>query len=154
MSRLNKTGRHCQAWRRLAGWERRTLVTLAALLPATWLGLRVLGVKRMLRIAECPLPAGIRHGLPTGSQDMAHAQKLSELVGIAARHGLYRANCLHQALPLCWLLRREGLPASLKIGVRSGSPCFEAHAWVELGGVALGQSVAEYRPFPRPVDQT
>ena len=44
-------------------------------------------------------------------------ERCAELAAIAARHGLYRANCLHQSLALCSLLRRDGLQTRLRIGV-------------------------------------
>lgn len=69
---------------------------------------------------------------------------------MAARHGLYRANCLHQSLALCRILRREGLPARLRIGVKKNMRTFQAHAWVELEGTPLGrQSIDEFEAFDR-----
>jgi transglutaminase superfamily protein len=46
------------------------------------------------------------------------------------------ARCLMRSLVLVDLLARRGIAASFVLGVRSG-PDFEAHAWVEKGGVAL-----------------
>jgi aryl-alcohol dehydrogenase-like predicted oxidoreductase len=47
--------------------------------------------------------------------------------------------CLPQALALRWLLAREGMPAMVVIGVRKDAGALEAHAWVELDGLALGE---------------
>lgn len=35
----------------------------------------------------------------------------------------------------------------LKIGVHNQTQTFQAHAWVELDGVPLGQTVTEYSAF-------
>jgi hypothetical protein len=86
----------------------------------------------------------LKHELP----ELAFAQRCTELTAIAARNGIYTANCLHQSLALCRVLRHQGLQAILRIGVLPRSSPFQAHAWVELEGVPLGhQSVAEYEAF-------
>ena len=41
----------------------------------------------------------------------------------------WRNTCLYRAVAECLVLRRYGVPATLKIGVRSGEG-IEAHAWV------------------------
>jgi hypothetical protein len=46
------------------------------------------------------------------------------------------ARCLLRSLVLVDLLARRGIAVSFVLGVRSG-PDFEAHAWVEKGGVPL-----------------
>lgn len=42
----------------------------------------------------------------------------------------WRNTCLYRSVAECLVLRRYGVPATLKIGVRSGSGDIEAHAWV------------------------
>jgi hypothetical protein len=44
------------------------------------------------------------------------------------------------------LLRRHGIDAEVKLGVRRGHRDFEAHAWVELAGFPLDQAI-ESVPF-------
>ncbi len=49
--------------------------------------------------------------------------------------------CLDQAIALRAFLNARGLPAELKIGTRRlPDQGFTAHAWVELAGIALGES--------------
>ena len=48
-------------------------------------------------------------------------------------------------------LLRRGFAPELKIGVRKQDGAFDAHAWVELQGVALGQSELVHQVFS--VDQ-
>ena len=65
-----------------------------------------------------------------------------------------RTNCLEQSLVLCWLLRRRGIAADLRIGARKDSDRFEAHAWVELNSQVLNDATAEHRhfvPFEKPI---
>ncbi len=78
---------------------------------------------------------------------IADAARLAELAEIAGRRGAVAASCLRQALVVWWWLRRRGLPAQLKIGVTGGGDAFAAHAWVELGGVALAQKDLPYQAF-------
>jgi hypothetical protein len=107
---------------------------------------------RRLRVGFLSIPTsgGDREGevaAGEASSPLELAQRYAVLAAIAARHGIYQANCLHQSLPLCWLLQRKGLPAQLKIGVKPQTRPFQAHAWVELDGVPLGQTVTEYSAF-------
>jgi hypothetical protein len=105
----------------------------------------MLGFNRARMAAEINLPTAADEPRQVA---MDFAQRSAELTAIAARHGLYRANCLHQSLALCTILRGGGLPARLRIGVLPNIKPFQAHAWVELFGQPLGnQSIAEYEAF-------
>ena len=77
-------------------------------------------------------------GLPLGMHEVDYAQRCCALTAIAARHGPVKSNCLPQALVLQDLLERRGLTTELRIAVLPGSRPLEAHAWVELSGIALG----------------
>ena len=80
------------------------------------------------------------------------ANRIARLVAIAAYHGPYRATCLRQSLALWWLLRRRGIPAELRIGVRKDDGELQAHAWVEHDGQALNdaQNATAYSAFSPP----
>jgi hypothetical protein len=122
-------------------------VRLFFLLPAVWLRIRLSGFHKARRAAELELPSG---PVQPEQAPMDFAQRCAQLTAIAARHGLYQANCLHQSLALCRLLREKGLPARLRVGVRKNAQPFQAHAWIELEGIPLGQqSIAEYEAFER-----
>lgn len=77
-----------------------------------------------------------RHAKAGGVQSPA---RLQFFVRLAARHHLWKMACLPQALALRWLLAREGVLAAVIIGVRKSDAVLEAHAWVELDGMALGE---------------
>jgi len=42
----------------------------------------------------------------------------------------WRNTCLYRSVAECLVLRRYGVPAVLRIGVKNGSGDIEAHAWV------------------------
>ena len=58
------------------------------------------------------------------------ADQLSWAVRAISRY-VPRATCLTQALVLHIMLRQEGLPSRIRIGVSKDAGHFEAHAWVE-----------------------
>ncbi|HXA81565.1 MAG TPA: lasso peptide biosynthesis B2 protein [Methylomirabilota bacterium] len=66
-------------------------------------------------------------------------QLTCRLLRAAVRHSPAQFTCLEESLTLWFLLREQGIPASLRIGVRKENEEFEAHAWVEHGGEALNQ---------------
>jgi hypothetical protein len=59
--------------------------------------------------------------------------------------------CLKQALIVCRVRRRRGLPAELRIGVQKEGGLFAAHAWVEDGyGTVLTDPQHGFNPLPLP----
>ena len=69
------------------------------------------------------------------------------MVRAALRYSLARFTCLEESLALWYLLRKQGIPACLRIGVRNENGKFEAHAWVEHGGQALSQDDAMHQHY-------
>ena len=63
---------------------------------------------------------------------------LSRAVSRGLRIGPWQPRCLIRALVLYRLLRAQGDPAVLVIGLAAASPSTEAHAWVELEGRDIG----------------
>ena len=55
--------------------------------------------------------------------------------------------CLEESLGLWYLLRKQGIVSTLRIGVRKADGRFEAHAWVEYGGEALNQPEAAHTHY-------
>ena len=140
-----------QRWRQwscLPFKDRMTTVAMAAALPALSLGLSLFGYGRVRRWLErMSTPEAIRE---TTSGDIANAQRLARLAAIAGTHGPFEATCLRQALLLHFLLRRQRLAVDLMLGVRRQDDVFDAHAWVELAGVALGQREMVHAPLQDP----
>ena len=69
---------------------------------------------------------------------------VSRMVLAAARHSFCAATCLERSLALWWLLARHGIPTQLRIGVRKAGEKFEAHAWIERDGAAIGEREAAH----------
>jgi Transglutaminase-like superfamily len=146
--RVRDLGRSWRTWRGLTVAERRTLAAAWLLLPVIGAGLRLFGFSRLRgalgRWSALPATGGPARGARS-------AEEMARLVEAAARLGPYRAACLVRALVLWWLLRRRGIPADLRIGVRLAddrqspvidrlSSRLQAHAWVEFDGVGLSDS--------------
>ncbi|MEE4238147.1 MAG: lasso peptide biosynthesis B2 protein [Anderseniella sp.] len=123
------------------------LVRLVFLLPAVGASLRLLGFKRTRYLLERFAPPPVQKRLDETSPS-ENASRIARLVGIAGYHGPYRATCLRQSLALWLLLRRRGIPAELRIGVRKETGDFDAHAWVDHEGVALNDRSDVSSRFP------
>lgn len=141
--------RRLEQWLGLASWERWLLLRLLVLLPAIGAALRLLGFNRTRALLgrAVPTPKPSLAGAPPQPSD--RPRRIARLVAMAACRGPYRATCLRQSLALWWLLRRRGIPAELRIGVRKDGDALLAHAWVEQEGAPLGQGPLGHAPFPR-----
>ena len=127
-------------------YEQRLLVGLMAALPGIALLVRVRGVAGTAQLLERASGSAPRR--EADAADTHAAQRLAELASIAGRRGVFTATCLPQALLIEWILRRRGLSPELRVGVRKQADAIDAHAWVELDGVALGQTELAHVPFP------
>jgi hypothetical protein len=137
-------GARWRAWSALPLRQRLQLSADAIALPMIAVSLRLLGHARTRRwLARAVIAATP----PADAIDQARAR--ARLVAIAARHGPFRATCLHQSLRLQALLRRRGLDAQLKFGVRRDGTVIEAHAWVELAGVDLLDARRDHHALER-----
>lgn len=127
-----------ERFRQFSPAERRLLARSTTALALVGLSLRLSGFRRTFerlerRTAASPI------GYP-GDRDL-EIQQAAESVTRAAYHmPLYRPSCLPQSLVLWHLLRRRGLPAELRIGVRKADGDFTAHAWVEYGGQVINDT--------------
>lgn len=127
-------------WRALT-WPAQRLVLASALaVGAAAAGLRLAGVRRALHAASFA-----PHGRPFTPE------QIRDRVIAVARAGRYvpGGSCLAQSLALAWMLRRHGLAATVRVGVRTAGG-FDAHAWVECDGVALNDAWrpgGRYAPF-------
>ena len=142
-------------WRALAANEQWLTVKSAALIAAAAASLRLLGLKRTLRLASLDRPAtalGVSLGLSNGQAPARPAHQTSKtvidtLASAADRAERYApgGSCLSKSVALAWMLRREGLDAAVRIGVRTAG-AFEAHAWVEASGLEPGNR-AQFTPL-------
>jgi len=81
---------------------------------------------RLTELLRDPPPAPERR-VPRGATGAA--MRLLRLLALLPG-STWRNTCLYRSVAECLVLRRYGVPAILKIGVRNGSGDIEAHAWV------------------------
>ena len=141
-------GRSLARWRALTGQQKSQLVLLAVALPVTGALIRLFGFQKAAQ--ACARIGGQATLRPTSAQDLEDAQAFARLAGIAGRRGPVTTTCLRQSLVVRAWLRRRGLDAQLKIGVRKTGAVVDAHAWVELDGVPLAQAPLTHHPFETP----
>jgi hypothetical protein len=132
-------------------WNERVLLFQAALLlPAIAMAVRWLGLGRVRRLLARISPAR-----SINISDAAAIERCTAwAVAAAARHGRFGANCLEQSLLLWWLLRHRGVAAELHFGVRKRARALEAHAWIEVDGRVLIDTIdvrARFSAFDRPI---
>jgi hypothetical protein len=107
----------------------------AIVLIAVKLGLATIGFRRSLRVLG-KLTAGVSSAPAIGdARDERLVDETVRRIATAAAFFPGRALCLEQSLALYYCLRRAGVAAELRMGVRH-TP-FTAHAWVELEGRPL-----------------
>jgi hypothetical protein len=134
---------------KLNNWERGIVLGAAAGLVTTRVGLRVLGFRRWEKVLEGLTPAVPPQAgrAAATSGDFEKARRVARLQASAERHLFFRPSCLEHSLVLRWMLARHGVAANLRFGGRKEQSRFEAHAWVEVGGVALDELSGEQSNF-------
>lgn len=135
-------------WRALTGQQKAQLVLLVVALPATGALIRLVGFQKAARV--CARVAGQAPLRPSAAGDLPQAEAFAQLAAIAGRRGPVTTTCLRQALVVRAWLRRRGLNAQLRLGVRKSNGVMDAHAWVELDGVPLAQANLDHGAFQAP----
>lgn len=112
----------------------------AVLLPLVSLSLRLRGFRSTQATLQKQLTrsGSIRYDPPAPGK-AAHTALIARMVRAAAYRNLGTATCLERSLVLWWLLGRQGIVSSVRIGTRKTGLKFEAHAWVECDGMALNE---------------
>ena len=122
------------------------LLKTASLLALIRLGLWLLPFKAILASRDRML----KESTDTDVTDLAAVRQTVWAVTVTSRY-VPKASCLTQALAAQILLRQQGYPADLRIGVCKGDANqLEAHAWIELDGrVVIGgeDSPSRYAAF-------
>lgn len=116
----------------LSARERVRLVGTALVLPVTLVLLKALGYQRTLRLGE-----RLSRRRPVPADAAARAASTSRLVWVAHQRLHLPGSCLSRSLALWYLLRLQGVPTEIQLGVRGGGEPLDAHAWVVHEGVAL-----------------
>lgn len=116
----------------------------ALLLPLISLSLRMRGFRATQTSLQKFLPS--LDQITTISPGPS-ANLTARMVRAAVHHGVGHPTCLEESLALWWLLGRRRIASQLRIGIRKQSPRFEAHAWVELGGVPLNEPETPHQHY-------
>ncbi len=116
----------------------------AALLPLISISLHLRGFRKTQSFLQKFLST------PNNAENVsapARVELTVRMVRAAVRHSAGHPTCLEESLALWWLLRRQGIAAELRIGVRKQGEKFEAHAWVEREGTALNEPEALHEHY-------
>jgi hypothetical protein len=126
---------------RLSSTDRNLVISAGLLLGGTRLGLWLLPFRAVQRIAARLAEPHVSPHSP----NRFSVDRLVWAVTVASRY-VPKATCLTQGTALYVLLRREGFPADLRIGIAEGEEGqLQGHAWVEsegrvvIGGPDLGR---------------
>jgi hypothetical protein len=140
-----------EALRRFRALERGArglFLRAAVLLPFISLSLRLRGFRATQSSLQKHLPSATSS--VSDRSELAPAQPIiltARMVRSAAHRTWGRPACLEQSLALWWLLGRQGIASSVRIGTRKTQQKFEAHAWVECDGMALNEPEEAHRHY-------
>jgi hypothetical protein len=118
-------------FRELTAHDRRVFATAMVLFPVASTIVRVVRFTTVEKWLAQPSPRF------AGSDEAGRARAVARMVVAAANRGPYKPACLPTSVVLQWLLRREGIEATLCLGVRRREGKLDAHAWVEHRGQPL-----------------
>jgi hypothetical protein len=121
--------------------DRRLLVEAWVRLMAMTLTLRGVGYPR---VARRMLACTAREA---GPEDVLRARTYARWIASAARRQPVQAACLAQSLTLQTWLRGERVRSELRIGVVKSDARLDAHAWVEVNGVPVNDSLGSVAAF-------
>ena len=139
----------CRRFMRLPQQQRLLVLRAIVYIPLTMMGLRAMGFRRWKELVEhCLLGMSHPRALELTAQ-FETAACVTRAVRSAELHGPNEPNCLERSMVLWWLLRQEGIEGELHVGARKTESRFEAHAWVELGGRVINDSIDVHRHYAR-----
>jgi hypothetical protein len=113
----------------------------SVLLMVARLALVVLGFQRTAKIMD-RFTRGTRR---RAGVDQGYVASSAYTVSLAAAFLPFRILCLERSLVLYHWFKRDGVPATLRLGVRARP--FEAHAWVVLQGSPVHDDADRLRDF-------
>ena len=109
----------------------------ALLLPLIRMSLRLRGFRATQKILQLRIRLSVAAVPEAAAAD--ETKLVCRMVLAAGRYSLLKSTCLERSLALWWLLARKGIATQLRIGTRKSGEKFEAHAWLERNGMAIGE---------------
>lgn len=141
--------RKAETWHSLSKSDRALLIRAMFLLPIVAASLKTIGLRRTQSWLAGNALATTR---PPTEQTRAKVRRAAQMVAAACRRYPFRSGCLPRTIVLWSLLRRRGLHADVRIGVRHDTHGeFQAHAWLEWNGQVIndaGDIASQYLPLP------
>ena len=130
---------------------RLTVARKLRLLARIW----ALAATTQIALWRRPLPTVVAALEPLGTEPRLPLRTMVRGIHRGLRIGPWRPRCLLRSLVLFRLLREQGAPAVLVIGLGHEARTSDAHAWVELDGHDVGpppggRGYQELARFPRP----
>jgi Transglutaminase-like superfamily len=120
----------------------------AVLLPWISLSLRLRGFRATQLSLQKRLSRTLTAISVQSSGEQAQSTALTARMVRSAAHRTWGSSaCLEQSLALWWLLGRQGIASSVRIGTRKSAEKFQAHAWVECDGVALNEPEEAHKHY-------
>jgi hypothetical protein len=120
----------------------------AVLLPFISLSLRLRGFRATQSSLQKRLPRALTAISDQSRRTQAESTALIARTVRSAAHRTWGSPaCLEQSLALWWLLGRQGIASSVRIGTRKSEEKFEAHAWVECDGAALNEPEEAHKHY-------
>jgi hypothetical protein len=120
----------------------------SVVLPAISLSLKLRGFRATQEfLRDFAIPSNTESRRRENVTEGEQVALVARMVNAAVRHGWSQSTCLEKSLALWWLLRREAITSSLRIGARKAGGQLEGHAWVERDGVALNEPQQEHRHY-------
>ncbi len=117
--------------------ERRIIPMLCVMLFFS-IALKIFGFRRVCRFAHRSTDKNVKS---CSDPQLAMAENAASILRrVNLDYSVFGNSCLAESLALWWLLRRKGIDANLKIGVRTLTGVFESHAWVECAGRVLNEA--------------
>ena len=105
------------------------------------IALRLIGFTRWKRILWISSGGKKLAEKSLSREEIKIAETSYAVVDMVARNTPWNLiTCLPRSLTLWWILRRQGVAAELRMGVRRDSECIVAHAWVACNGVVIGET--------------
>lgn len=135
---------------RAGSTTRISTIRKVGLLARIW----VLAATTQVALWRHPLPVVVARLEPLGAQRGLPVRTMVRGIHRGLRIGPWRPRCLLRSLVLFRLLRDQGQPAMLVIGLGHEGRTSDAHAWVELAGRDVGPppggaGYQELARFPR-----
>lgn len=122
----------------LPGAAKADFLRALLLLPLIRISLKLRGFHKTQKSLQRHAGTPDRAAISEARAD-ADTKQTCRMVRAAARRLPAQGNCMERSLTLWWLLARRGITSRLRIGARKTDEKFEAHAWVERNGEAVGE---------------